>query len=80
MKALVTGGTGYIGSHVVDLLLEHGHHACLFSRKAELPVRLAGKDVSLSTGDFHDSGSLVCSGFRPSFSMFCPGCSVSGST
>jgi dihydroflavonol-4-reductase len=58
MKALVTGGTGYIGSHVVDLLLEHGHHVHLFSRKSELPVRLAGKDVSLFSGDLRDSASL----------------------
>ena len=58
MKALVTGGTGYIGSHVVDLLLEHGHHVRLFSRKPEIPVRLAGKDVSLFSGDLRDPASL----------------------
>ena len=58
MKALVTGGTGYIGSHVVDLLLEHGHHVRLFSRKPEIPVRLAGKDVSLFSGDLRDPDSL----------------------
>ena len=33
MKAFVTGGTGFIGSHVVDLLLENGHSVKLLSRK-----------------------------------------------
>jgi hypothetical protein len=58
MKALVTGGTGYIGSPVVDLLLERGHHVRLFSRASELPVRLAGKDVSLVSGDLRYPESL----------------------
>jgi UDP-glucose 4-epimerase len=58
MKALVTGGTGYIGSHVVDLLLERGHHVRLFSRESELPVRLADKDVSLFSGDLRYPESL----------------------
>lgn len=58
MKALVTGGTGYIGNHVVNLPLEHGHHVRLCSRKAELLVRLAGNDVSLFSGDLRDQASL----------------------
>jgi len=33
MKALVIGATGYIGSHIVDRLLEQGHKVQAFSRK-----------------------------------------------
>lgn len=59
MKALVTGGTGFIGSKVVGLLAENGHTVRLFGRKAELPAQFAGKDVSLFRGDLQDAGSVV---------------------
>ena len=29
MKVLVTGGAGFIGSHVVDLLIENGYEAVI---------------------------------------------------
>lgn len=59
MKALVTGGTGFIGSKVVDLLVENGHSVRLFSRKPGLLPRLAGKDVSPFQGDLQDASSVV---------------------
>ncbi len=59
MKILVTGGTGFIGSNVVDLLVKEGHSVRLFSRKTGLPAHLAGKDVSLFPGDFGDPASLL---------------------
>ncbi len=35
MNVLVTGGTGFIGSHVCDALLRHGHHVRVYSRQLE---------------------------------------------
>lgn len=29
MKVLVTGGAGFVGSHIVDLLVENGHHVAV---------------------------------------------------
>jgi nucleoside-diphosphate-sugar epimerase len=59
MKALVTGGTGFIGSHVVDCLLANGHAVRLFSRGPQVPERLRGKDVAVFQGDLGDASSLT---------------------
>lgn len=59
MKALVTGGTGFIGSHVVDQLLEAGHHVRIFSRGHETPERLRDRDIDVFHGDLKDFGSVA---------------------
>ena len=59
MRALVTGGTGFIGSHVVDLLLEDGHEVRIFTRRKELPARWEGGGVSLARGDLADADALL---------------------
>ena len=34
MKILVTGGSGFIGSHLVDVLIEQGHHVTIYDLDA----------------------------------------------
>ncbi len=59
MKVLVTGGTGFVGSGVVDLLLQNGHSVRLFSRRRELPQSLKGKNAEIFHGDLRDFPSVV---------------------
>jgi nucleoside-diphosphate-sugar epimerase len=59
MKTLVTGGTGFIGSPVVDCLLAEGHAVRLFSRKPLIPERLHGRDVEAFQGSLENAPSLI---------------------
>ncbi|MHB8845737.1 MAG: NAD-dependent epimerase/dehydratase family protein [Nitrospirota bacterium] len=59
MKAFVTGGTGFIGGHVVDLLLENGHSVKLLSRKPDIPAWWRDRDVKIAAGDLREPGSVV---------------------
>jgi UDP-glucose 4-epimerase len=42
MRLVVLGGTGFIGSHVVDHLLAAGHSVCAVSRQPEAPRAQSG--------------------------------------
>src|SRR5258706_13820528 len=58
MKALVTGGTGFIGSHVArKLVAEKVPVRCLI-RDSSKRANLAGLDVEYVRGDLTDAASL----------------------
>jgi len=52
MRTLVIGGTGFIGSHLVDHLLAHGHRVRVFSRSPERRrPQVAGVDYRIASLD-----------------------------
>lgn len=57
MKIFVTGGNGFIGSHVVDNLLKKGHKVTVFTRYKENPP-LWGNKVSYYLGDIKDAEAI----------------------
>lgn len=65
MNLLLTGGTGYIGSHTAVLLLEAGHNVLLFdnlsnsnSDVANRIKKLTTKEVGFAEGDINDTKLL----------------------
>jgi len=60
MKILLTGASGYIGSHLLPLLLEAGHHVFVLIRKGkDLPIPSTFKNqVTFLQADLLDKSSL----------------------
>ncbi len=58
MKALVTGGTGFVGSHIVRALGEAGHSARVLHRASSKLDALTGLDYESALGDILDEPAL----------------------
>lgn len=58
LNVLVTGATGFVGSHVVDVLLERGHSVSFIARATSNMRWLEGKPVQRVDGSLFDLHSL----------------------
>ena len=58
MKALVTGATGFVGSHLVEALRRGGAEVTALARSPEKASALTAQGVRVVRGDLHDKASL----------------------
>ena len=59
MKVLVTGGAGYIGSHVVQMLTERDYQVVVFDNLVKGNRAAVHPDATLIVGDLHDRAALA---------------------
>ncbi len=59
MKVLITGATGFIGSHIVKSLIAKGHKVRALVRKSSDTSGIKGPGVDLALGDITDPESLA---------------------
>jgi dihydroflavonol-4-reductase len=58
MKALVTGATGFVGSHLAEALRRRGHEVTALARSSRKAEALTSQRVRVVPGDLHDTAAL----------------------
>jgi dihydroflavonol-4-reductase len=58
MKALVTGATGFVGSHLAEVLRQRAYEVTALVRSPAKSVGLSKQGVRLVWGDLHDTAAL----------------------
>ena len=59
MKVTLTGATGFIGSHVLTELQEHGHSVTALVRDAAHADAVAGRGATPTVVDLYDQAAVV---------------------
>jgi dihydroflavonol-4-reductase len=59
MKIFITGGTGFIGRHTVELLIQRSHKLKLLVRKTSDTSSLKKKNIQMILGNINDKQSLL---------------------
>jgi nucleoside-diphosphate-sugar epimerase len=59
VKALVTGATGFVGSHVVDVLLARGDDVVVLARSVERAAPLVRLGARVALGTLEDAAALA---------------------
>ena len=67
MKILLTGGTGFIGSHLVPLLLEKGHKLTLLSRKKRADQAVKFVQTLANFSDLNEFDAVINLAGEPIF-------------
>jgi nucleoside-diphosphate-sugar epimerase len=56
---MVTGATGFVGSHLAEALRQRGHEVTVLARSAAKAESLQAKGMRVVMGDLHDSAALT---------------------
>lgn len=59
MRFFVTGGSGFLGGHLVTRLVSEGHTVSALARTAEAAARVGERGATPVEGDLHDAPSLA---------------------
>jgi uncharacterized protein YbjT (DUF2867 family) len=59
MKVVLTGATGFIGSHVLTELLEHGHSVTALVRDAPHADTVTDRGATATVVDLYDRAAVV---------------------
>jgi dihydroflavonol-4-reductase len=59
MRALITGATGFVGSHLAEALRRRGDHVTALVRSPARAASLVGLGIDVRAGDLHDIKALA---------------------